>query len=279
MDLSFDKGALIEKYKPDFAIAYGSGVFRQEGYAEDEKPMVDFIFAVDDPLKWHGRNLKENSQDYSFMAKLGGKNFVNWLQGKGAGIYYNPYVDFEGQTIKYGVISTEDLVDDLNNWTSMYVSGRLHKPVEILKSNFGIDHAMKINLENAVNVALLLLPYQFTEKETYETIAGISYLGDSRMKFAETPDKVKNIVGKNLEGFRELYHETIEKELTRDQNEIMGRLPQNLKNEMAKGKDLGEAIGAIVHSSSNSQTIKGLVSAGLFKSVKYVREKMKKAKR
>jgi translocator assembly and maintenance protein 41 len=40
------------------AFAYGSGVFTQPGlYADDRKkhegPMIDLIFAVDDPLAWH----------------------------------------------------------------------------------------------------------------------------------------------------------------------------------------------------------------------------------
>lgn len=40
------------------AFAYGSGVFKQPGlYANDTKqyegPMIDMIFAVDDPLTWH----------------------------------------------------------------------------------------------------------------------------------------------------------------------------------------------------------------------------------
>ena len=36
------------------AFAYGSGVFRQPGlYRRHEKPMIDLIFVVDDPITWH----------------------------------------------------------------------------------------------------------------------------------------------------------------------------------------------------------------------------------
>ena len=40
------------------AFAYGSGVFKQPGLYADgttqhEGPMIDMIFAVDDPLAWH----------------------------------------------------------------------------------------------------------------------------------------------------------------------------------------------------------------------------------
>lgn len=289
MDLSFNKEKLIEKYKPDFAMAYGSGVFRQDGYAKDEKPMVDFIFGVNNSVEWHERNLTENGLDYSLISRLGGPKFVNWLQGIGTGIFYNPYVDFEGQTIKYGVISIKDLLDDLNNWTSMYVAGRLHKPVEILKSDVWINRAIQNNLEYAIDVALFLLPEQFKERDLYEMVAGLSYLGDSRMKFGENPEKIKNIVNGNFNGFKKLYYEIFEKEFSRDKHNLLDRLPQNLKKELLErvismkaedslGKeDLRDAISSIVHSSSISQTIKGLVSAGLIKSVRYAMEKMEKA--
>lgn len=36
------------------------------------------------------------------------------------------------QKMKYGVISVHTLVDDLLHWRTMYVSGRMHKPVRKL---------------------------------------------------------------------------------------------------------------------------------------------------
>lgn len=41
-----------------YAFAYGSGVFQQqglykEGSSNEDRPMLDFILAVDDPVTWH----------------------------------------------------------------------------------------------------------------------------------------------------------------------------------------------------------------------------------
>ena len=137
-------------------------------------------------------------------------SFIHNLQEKGAGIYYNPFVKFEESIIKYGVISENTLIDDLTNWTTLYVAGRLHKPVKKLVSNNKIDSAIQLNLEHALNAALLLLPVEFSEQQLFETIAGLSYKGDSRMKYAENPGKVKNIVEHNQDAFRELYVPIIE---------------------------------------------------------------------
>ena len=61
-----------------------------------------------------------------------------------------------------------------------------------------------------------MLPEHFTERELYERIAGLSYLGDPRMLYipglgaSENRAKVSNIVGAQLPGFRQLYVPLIE---------------------------------------------------------------------
>lgn len=115
-----------------------------------------------------------------------------------------------GKNVKYGVISTRTLEKDLKEWTTFYLSGRLHKPVlTLLPPPSSLSSALRTNSHSALSLALLLLPPSFTEDALWEQIAGLSYSGDPRMSVpgAENPEKVKNIVkGEGArEGFRKVY--------------------------------------------------------------------------
>ncbi|CAP71620.1 uncharacterized protein PODANS_6_360 [Podospora anserina S mat+] len=218
-----------------YAFAYGSGVFPQSksngktatpeevkaihpkcppavARHQDGTPkMIDFIFGVSHTQHWHSLNMKQHRDHYSGLATLG-SGAVSYVQDRmGAGVYFNPYVVVNGILIKYGVVLLKTLEEDLTNWDTLYLAGRLHKPVKILRDDPKIRLANQINLLSALRTALLLLPPKFTEEELYATIAGISYLGDPRMALpTENPSKVKNIVGNNMTNFRRLYLPLIE---------------------------------------------------------------------
>ncbi|KAL2177672.1 mitochondrial matrix Mmp37-domain-containing protein [Thermothelomyces heterothallicus CBS 202.75] len=218
-----------------YAFAYGSGVFPQSKpsgktateeeirsvhpkaplavqRAQDGTPkMIDFIFGVSHTQHWHSLNMKQHRDHYSSLASLG-SGAVSYVQDRlGAGVYFNPYVVVNGILIKYGVVQLNTLEKDLTQWDTLYLAGRLHKPVKILRDDPKIRLANQMNLLSALRTALLLLPPNFTEEELYGTIAGISYLGDPRMALpTENPRKVKNIVGNNMANFRRLYLPLIE---------------------------------------------------------------------
>lgn len=66
------------------------------------------------------------------------------------------------QMIKYGVIGTQLLYDDLQYWDSLYIAGRMQKPVLMLKDYAKLPMARKTNLDAAFTLALLLLPQCFS---------------------------------------------------------------------------------------------------------------------
>lgn len=211
-----------------YCFAYGSGVFPQENTSHSiseaqfravhPKPpeslvksqkgspkMIDFIFGVSHTQHWHSINMKQHRSHYSGIASLG-SGFVSRVQDWGAGVYFHPYVEMNGMLIKYGVTSIDNLVSDLSNWESLYLAGRLQKPVKILRDHPQVRLANQRNLIAALRTALLLLPPDFTESQLYGAIAGISYLGDPRMSLpTENRSKVNNIVDNNMVHFRRLY--------------------------------------------------------------------------
>lgn len=208
---------LLSKFPENFsfAFAYGSGVKKQLGYddASQQKNMIDMVFCVDQPLQWHADNLRANPTHYSGLGRLCGATAINHYQnGIGAKVYCNTLVPLDnGQMVKYGVISTQSLIDDLQTWRYLYMAGRLHKPVEVLhEPTDNIRAAVDVNFKNAVRASLLLLPESFTFYDLFYCIANLSYGGDFRMIFGEKKDKVRNIVEPQLDEFVDLYRPTLQ---------------------------------------------------------------------
>lgn len=216
-----------------YAFAYGSGVFPQSKDVGAPRPssktsihsnpppavveaqggtpkMIDFIFGVSHTEHFHSLNLQKHRDHYSALGSLG-SGAVSRVQNWGAGVYFNPFVTVNGILIKYGVVNLDTLREDLSQWNTLYIAGRLHKPVKILRDDPDVRVRNQSNLMSALRTALLLLPPSFTEQELYGTIAGISYMGDPRMSLpTEDKSKVANIVGNNLPNFRRLYSPLID---------------------------------------------------------------------
>ena len=293
-------------------FAYGSGIFQQLGHKDVKKNMLDFIFVVDNSEAWHRENLARNYKHYSFLRRLGAKR-VALIQDKyGASVYYNTLVRCEGRVIKYGVVHESSLVNDLYDWESLYLSGRLHKPVAVLydDDDYNIQMAISTNHHSAVHTALLLLPERFTPDHLYTTITALSYAGDFRMLFGEDKNKVHSIVAPNVARFAEIYepmlrvqrqhlhwHESAgvyEQSVdSATQCHHLHLLPKAVqsalvlhRNADGRHRDTEDvlrsfshdrecchvilhAVRGIVQNSSVSQSVKGLFTAGLLKSVRY----------
>lgn len=336
-----------------YAFAYGSGVFSQ-GSLDSPKsqkrlasPQIDLIFGVSHAQHWHSLNMKQNPSHYSAVKYLG-SGAVGYIQDKiGAGVYFNPFVEINGMKIKYGVVTMDTMIDDLCNWSTLYLAGRLHKPVKILRDEPRLRFVNQANLLSALRTALLLLPEKFTELQLYTMIAGVSYMGDPRMRFGENPMKVSNIVNNQFLQFRQLYSPLMDDlpnlslissdagRLSKEKSEIsvaqlaqdmdpkrrgnmVMRLPPAFRSKLYlkyKANSSAKEAAAEVHppaslniSSSSScsefeqkiasdkhlvsqvskcirhtvsgpslsQSIKGILTAGIFKSIKYSAEKLAK---
>jgi len=195
--------------KYNYAFAYGSGVFSQTTKAKavgGTAPMIDMVIAVQEPAHWHAMNMRANPHHYPWWARLFGGWAVRATQNMGAKMWYVPYVQVQEEIVKYGVISLEDMCEDLLCWTTLYVSGRMHKPIARLfdATNGRVPIAEQANLTSALRTALLLLPEEFSEKDLYYMVSSLSYLGDFRMSVpgGENRNKVKNIVENQLPWFR-----------------------------------------------------------------------------
>ncbi|KAH7135902.1 mitochondrial import protein-like protein mmp37 [Dendryphion nanum] len=224
------RGILRELPPITYAFAYGSGVFPQSDastsritHSPHPNPpeailkwqkgggkMIDFILATKHSQHFHSLNLRAHKDHYSFLGKFGSGVVSHVQDAYGAGAYFNPYITINGTMIKYAVVNFETLQRDLTDWDTLYLAGRLHKPVKILFEEPNIRVANQRNLLSAVRCALLLLPPTFTEKELYSTITGLSYQGDPRMDYgSENPHKISNIVTHQIRNFRLLYHDLI----------------------------------------------------------------------
>ena len=164
---------------------------------------------MDDPVAWHARNLALHPSHYSFLKHLGGPQQLAAVQDMPAHVYYNANAVLDGRSFKYGVISTARLTEDLTQWTTLYLSGRLHKPVRVLTPpppSSPLPAALSANLQSALTVALLLAPGQYmTDTGVFALLTSLSYLGDIRMGVAEDPAKVANIVRGSFLPFQRLY--------------------------------------------------------------------------
>lgn len=330
-----DKDTLSQLIRENFplsglnlAFGYGSRIVKQKKIT-GSNDLADLIFAVDNSTKWHQDNLIKNRSHYSFLCRLPqSANAISEIQEKyGARVYFNPYVNLGGiLNVKYGIIKTDHLLEDLNSWRYLYTAGRLHKPVEYLledtcSNNEAVKAAIRFNKESATRAALLQLPEIFSVLQLYLTITALSYKGDLRMIFGEDKDKVHNIVSNQIERFQKMYLPEIrtnqsfrdcvtwdetKQQFTQDTSPAsslkhLKALPSHLRKTICKihepmartldadavlasasrsincNKLVEGALMSIVRRSSLSQSIKGLFTAGLIKSVRYSQRKLIKS--
>jgi translocator assembly and maintenance protein 41 len=295
-----------------YAFGYGSGVVPQSNVATDnsvlQERMKDLILVVDDEAAWHKANLAMNRDHYSALRIFGSK-FLAFVQNLAAGVYFNTHVQVRSQKVKYGVISTHRLLKDLREWDSFYISGRMQKPVVVVRDDEEVAAANEENLCNALRLALLSLPHKFERHRLWLTLTSLSYTGDFRMRFGENKNKIQNIVTEsNMRAFERLYanslhrlstqltylqdQQTFQQDMSGEsQARLVGALPVSIRGGVSARipatswpgvprQQLATAafasLEAIVRRSSRRQTLKGVLTAGMSKSMLYAAQKLAK---
>lgn len=276
------------------AYGYGSGVFKQSGYTKKDKPQLDLILIVDDLKKWHKENIKLNPKDYSFIGKMFLKHAsIQKLKGN-TGITYLSNIEENGLVFKYGTIELKDLEKYLNTWESFYLPGRFQKTIYPIIETKKLSGMIEENRKQALFTALITLPEDKTKLiDVYTQLCGLSYLGDTRMKFAENPRKVLNIVEGSYDIFKEMYGTSNEYFKT-DKNENIkvnrekllkdiSKLPSSLSDFIGNETEIEVIQNKILEyftnrnkEESSKQTIKGIYTNGIVRSIKYASQKVLK---
>lgn len=282
------------------------------------------------------QNIRDHPDHYSFLASFGPSLISSLATRLGAGVYFNTMVPLIQRRlmIKYGVISLTSLLEDLTTWNTLYIAGRMHKPIHDVTNHPAVRIAQERNLEAALYTALLLLPEDFTTKQLLGTICSLSYTGDVRMGIAEDTSKVERIVQGSWDSLNNMYHEPLhrtmhnwdlltkksgsiepssspewQQDMVADsRSNLIAALPSGvltrlhrqlgLGNNTSSGmnyKDMAAETAAvfvkqpqreellrsvlsdIVGASSRRQALLGVLSAGPWKSVRYLAGKVRKA--
>ena len=337
-----DMGMLLQRivgqFPPcRFVAAYGSAVFEQPeaptaasaarltaplAALATAPPMLDLLLVVDDPLRFHRDNLSAHPSHYSFLKHLGGARAVAAINELPAHLYYNTNVpiasddaDTAPQLVKYGVVSTNRVMEDLTRWSTLYTAGRMHKPVRIVKPSPSLEPNLALNLSSALTVACYLAPTaELSEVELFTLLASLSYMGDVRMGIAEDPLKILRIVTGSYPHFQQLYSQhTAQCEWLLDagagsdgmrrwrvkdgaahRRRMEDALPSHLHDTLAASNGTGErkwwegasvaeqqarmraGLASIVRRSSWQQSMKGVLTAGVRKGLAYGLRKIAK---
>jgi translocator assembly and maintenance protein 41 len=191
------------------AIGYGSGVFKQTGYSEDEKPDKDLIlivknfkqFLIDD----YQMNPDHFSKDFNSNILYKAKEKNDFYDNLGCLKFYHNNIHF-----KMMVISKDALCEDLTTWKYFGMAGRLSKPIIYRDLPEDLENYILNNKQNVLITALLSTEKdQMSTSELYNIISSLTYKGDFRTILpGEKRTKASDIVNGALEYFDSNYKES-----------------------------------------------------------------------
>lgn len=120
------------------AFRYGSKVFSQANDIS-RNSLTDYILINSDSNLFHDKNIQHHGSDYSYLFKniLGSKGITKFQRLGKCKVFFNTNIKNEKLgMLKYGVIDKQDLLEDLLTWNSLYIAGRMHKPIDWVLMNY-----------------------------------------------------------------------------------------------------------------------------------------------
>lgn len=286
-------------------IGYGSGVIEQQGSKKDDKKQLDLIIIVDDLKKWITENINMNPEEFTKGTMHYFKNASLKKLQKGAPIVYLSSIEYKDELIKMGIISKKEFLSSCYDKTSSYVPFRLEKAIELIKCDDDIiKKAIIYDHKTTLITALLMLDENhLTMRDLMEKICSLSYMGDFRMKIhCEDPNKVKNIVDKQFDYFKEDYdkvndgyfsylengkilvnYEKIKTDLILLPYDIR-RIIDNYRYDILIGRpyideELQDYYKNAAKEENLKQAIKGISTVGITKAASYALRKIKKGRK
>ncbi|MBR3898516.1 MAG: hypothetical protein IKJ43_04495 [Bacilli bacterium] len=225
------------------AIGYGSGVFRQKGYAENEVPDKDIILVVDDFGNFLSEDFEMHPEHFSddFDKRVLNKKRKRYYDNLGCLKFYKDNIHY-----KVMVISKKALEHDLTTWSHFGMAGRLTKPILYNTASLPgeLDSLIHQNRTNALITALLFnTSDKIDRKDLYRTISKMTYMYDFRTILpGEKKTKSDDIVEGAIDWFDSyyLYNEILSENPIMDIDgntfinkhpiELIDRLPNSLSN-------------------------------------------------
>lgn len=256
-----DNLEIIEKLKNDLpqvlaVIGYGSGIYKQTGYNQNEKPDKDVIIVTEDfkdfLIEDYEKNPHHFSDDFDKHILIKKKEKDKFYSNVGCLKFYHNSIHFKAM-----IISKKALEEDLKTWKYFGMSGRLTKPILYGNISQELDKAIQNNRNNILITALLLNKQNtLTPNELYNTISKITYMYDFRTILpGEKKSKAKDIVNGAYNFFEQTYGTSLL--IQRRSNiiynnhpiEYIDKLPDNLKKyiyDNLKNKEDLEKLSKII---------------------------------
>ncbi|XP_049803210.1 phosphatidate cytidylyltransferase, mitochondrial [Schistocerca nitens] len=281
-----------------FAFAYGSGVMKQSGASRKSKNMIDLIFAVDSSSLWHAENIRRNPKHYSHL-KWFGHNFVaNFQEHWGARVYFNTLVPVEGRLHKPVVILKQATNSHLRSALHQNLYSAVHAALLILPETFtetdfyrciaGLSYSGDFRMtfgEDKNKVVNIVAPQVEAFRSLYAPVV------KSLQDYMHMPVLIGEgeCCCQDISPSARMYHlnqlpRTPQRAVVRFWNT---RGPRRLRQDTEDtlraishdpecGNVVETCIRKIVWNSSVKQSVKGIATAGLIKSIVYSWKKIKK---